>query len=53
VFLDGKLVAVRRGRRLRSVRIRGLPRHGAHTVRIVVIASGGVRRTTVHRYVAC
>ncbi|HVS28357.1 MAG TPA: hypothetical protein VHE14_02335 [Solirubrobacteraceae bacterium] len=53
VFVDGKRVMVKRGRRLTSVRVPALPPEGVHTVRIVTRASDGIRRVAVHRYRAC
>jgi hypothetical protein len=52
VFVNGERVRVVRGRRVRQVTLRRLPR-GRFTVRIVAHWSSGPRTVSVRRYVGC
>jgi triacylglycerol esterase/lipase EstA (alpha/beta hydrolase family) len=53
VYLDGRRIRHRHARRLRSVRLHGLPDHGVHVLRIVVRSSNGSKRVTFRHYRGC
>ena len=53
VYVNGRRVARRRGRRLRAVRIAPLPGRGTFVVRIVSRTNRGFRVSAKHRYKNC
>jgi hypothetical protein len=52
VYVDGRRVRTVRGRRVRRVAVRGLPRHGFR-LRIVATSASGGRTISVRRYTRC
>jgi hypothetical protein len=53
VFVNGRRVLSRRGRRITVIRIRPLPRRGTYRVKIVAITNTGLRVTSVRTYRGC
>jgi hypothetical protein len=53
VYVNGKHVQRKRGRRVRRIRIKRLPRHGRFRVKIVAHWASGARTVSVRTYRGC